>query len=148
MSQPASDVAICHRLHYLQMASEKLVKSYQVLGSDEAPKKSHAGLIMFLKTLQSNPSIRKRLGFGDKHLQFRNYIGQLMPVAKAIEQLAPSLGDESDVNAEYPWLSLDGMVVYPASYGFKNFQIFQVARFVAFLERLVASFPCSFNLLQ
>ncbi len=142
ISLPTSKVAFCHRLHYLQMASEKLVKSYLSLGFNQAPKKSHAGLSIFLKTLQSNPNIRNRLGFADRHSQFSSHIRQLVPVAQAIERLAPCLANENDVNAEYPWRSVDGTVVYPANYGFKNFQLTDLARFVAFLERLIKELPC------
>jgi hypothetical protein len=140
-SRQSSPVAICHRLHYIQMASEKLVKSFLTLGSDEVPKKTHSGLLLFLRTLRSNPFVRSRLGFSDKHQKFDAYLKGLQPVAEAIDLLAPALGTKNGVNAEYPWSTSSGPIQYPANYAFRHISLTEIVRFADFIERLLKIYP-------
>jgi hypothetical protein len=54
---------LCHRLHYLQMATEKLAKGFQ---SDPAtnnrPIRSHAAFVRFMQLAKSRPELRSRYG--------------------------------------------------------------------------------------
>lgn len=52
----------CHRLHYLQMCTEKLGKAY-FYGSKPPPGKVHTGFVKFLKHLSAKKNIWKALGF-------------------------------------------------------------------------------------
>src|SRR5258708_6753972 len=50
LNQFSGSVHQCHRLHYLQMATEKLSKAY-LWRSGKSPPRSHVGFVRFLKAL-------------------------------------------------------------------------------------------------
>ena len=48
---------ICHQLHYLQMATEKLAKSFFCDQTLEPPRKTHYGFVRLLRMLKTRPDI-------------------------------------------------------------------------------------------
>lgn len=136
-STPNSEVAYCHRLHFLQMATEKLAKSFLIGSASESPKKTHLALVRFLRVLSGNPDIRERLKFGNNPKQFKAYIDRLIPLAARIEALAPIGGDLERLNPEYPWLGGQNEVICPADHDFHEFAQTDVVRFATFIDQLL-----------
>jgi len=132
-----SDVAICHRLHVLQMATEKLAKSFLSAAAAEPPKKTHLALVRFLRVLSSNPDIRDRFTFGNNPKQFKAYIDSLIPFAEQIEALAPVGGDIERLNPEYPWLNGRLEIMCPADYSFPEFTKSVLVRLARFIDRFL-----------
>src|ERR1700733_11626935 len=70
-----------HRLHYLQMVTEKLAKAFQASPTDtEAPTASHIAFVRFLQTLKGRPDIREQLGYKDRKV-FQAFINSLLDLA-------------------------------------------------------------------
>ncbi len=96
-------VPLCHRLHYLQMASEKLAKSFLCKGRRTPYERTHYAFVRFLKSTTRSPNIRRKLGYGGKNCPaYDTYIKSLLNVAKQIEDLAPVGGNYDKLNPEYP----------------------------------------------
>jgi hypothetical protein len=96
----------CHQLHYLQMITEKLGKAY-FWRTGRPPRMSHASLVRFLQALENRSTdertrIAHLFGFGRAH-DFGNWMPTIMPLAHALERLAPDLAGYDGPNAEYPW---------------------------------------------
>lgn len=118
---------LCHALHYLQMAVEKLAKGIATPpGSMEAPPLTHLGAVALLQTLKKGGPrtavFHRDLSMGNA--QRGAYLDSLLPLLQSLEDIAPAIANSrSGVNAEYPWLSPpstdDGpRVVAPIDYGF------------------------------
>jgi hypothetical protein len=116
------DVEYCHRLHYLQMVTEKLAKA--MLTSPEsatAAPTSHTMFVRMLQVLKTRPEIRRRLGYRDAGV-FKAYIDSLLDLAARIERLAPDLAGLTRANPEYPWeVPATHQVVAPTEYAFPEF---------------------------
>lgn len=115
-------VEYCHRLHYLQMVSEKLAKAMLTPPASTSPAPtSHAAFVRMLRTLKTRPDIRRRLGYRDT-TSFGRYINSLLELAERIEGLAPDQGGLTKPNPEYPWEDLGtGQIRAPAEYRFPEF---------------------------
>ena len=87
---------VCHRLHYLQMATEKLAKAYFTT----LPKK-HLGLMKLLAALATNARAVTPLGFASL-ADLDAWVTSVAAVGDAVERLAPALAGAGP-NAEYPW---------------------------------------------
>lgn len=111
---------LCHRLHYLQMATEKLAKAYQCDKNNSHPPKTHLALLKMLRTIKGNPNIRRLFGFENQKMAYIAYINKLMPIANQIESLAPIGGDFDKLNPEYPWKNPIGRVNCPAEYKYSE----------------------------
>lgn len=112
---------LCQRLHYLQMASEKLAKAFlPSLKSSARPARVHSVFVKFLRTSKSFRQIRSASGIRDDR-QFRAYIAGLLSTAHELENLAP-VGDVDKPNPEYPWES-SGQVISPLDYPFGSLQL-------------------------
>ncbi len=118
----ANGYALCHQLHYLQMATEKLAKGFQCpIGGGPYPK-THFAFVKFLQQIKQQPRIYySRLQFKSKN-QFSSHTQSLAPIADLIEKLAPAGGDYDKVNPEYPWADGANNVYCPVSYGFPEFR--------------------------
>lgn len=134
-----SRLPLCHRLHYLQMASEKLAKAFLSPSNGEPPQKGHLRLVTLLKVIKGRPEIRRNFGFATDYYAFCSYVDSLTPFARQIELLAPVGTDDRRMNAEYPWLDPTGQVVHPAIYGFPEFPKTELIRFQNFLSSLFRS---------
>jgi hypothetical protein len=108
----------CHALHYLQMTCEKLGKAFLITGgalSPEQAKNSHAAFKRFLQVASRNPALQRLLEMNSS--QFRAHIKKMLPLAEAVERLAPALAQEGP-NVEYPWQSPDRKIHAPARHDF------------------------------
>lgn len=111
-------IPLCHKLHYLQMTTEKLAKGFLTDPlSNTPPPKVHDAFTEFVRrTAGSHPKL---------YLNFKghrkSYIASLLPLAMEIENLAPTK-DKPGPNPEYPWESNQG-VVCPAEYDFPTIRL-------------------------
>ncbi len=95
-------MAVCHRLHYLQMCTEKLGKAY-FYARKPLPGRVHTGFVKFLRDLSTKKGIWKVLGFGRQE-DFESYIKSKQDLARQVENLAPTKTCAGDgPNPEYPW---------------------------------------------
>ena len=129
---------MCQKLHYLQMATEKLAKAFLSSPSDKPPN-VHKAIVRFLQTCKSRPEIRRQLGFDNQHEAFRLYIDSILDLAGRIEDLAP-VGGQERLNPEYPWLDGAGSVIAPASYGFSEFGQQELLKFQNLTDSLFRIF--------
>lgn len=101
----------CHRLHYLQMACEKIAKAYRLRDTHSfSPDDlySHVVFSRFIMNFLKAPNLKWRYRSQDaKRRQIERYAHTL---SEGIERLAPAVArDLSPANAEYPWV--DGTTV-------------------------------------
>lgn len=109
----------CHRLHYLQMACEKIAKAYRLrdtrsFGEDNLY--SHVAFSRFISEFLKAKALRERYRSQDaKRRHMERYARGL---AASIERLAPAVDRErTPANTEYPWI--DGAAVFvPIEYRF------------------------------
>lgn len=107
----------CHALHYLQMATEKLSKSFLCRRSGRNPPKlTHYSLVTFLNVSRSQRVWREKLGYEHNPRAYGYYIDSLLPVAAQIERLVPE--GNSRINTEYPWIKENGDVDCPCTCDF------------------------------
>lgn len=133
----------CHRLHYLQMCTEKLGKAY-FYGTSIPPKRSHKSFVKFLRNLPAKPNVWKALGFGRRH-DLVLFIQKNHDLIRQVEDLAPQLADEGP-NPEYPWPPPPKLPVQaPIHYDFSVWKHLQRSGrgliFQNFLSRLLEIFP-------
>lgn len=111
----------CHRLHYLQMLTEKLAKA-RLCGPDFPPPPTHGAFVRMLQIIKARPDIRRRLGFRSAKT-FSRYIDSLLSLAARIEALAPAIAGADSPNAEYPWRDVaTAEVISPARFDFVAFR--------------------------
>lgn len=129
-----SDVALCHQLHYLQMACEKMAKAYRLRDTkaavDELVSK-HSGFSKFVSPFFTAVLKPEYLG---KDEQLTGLLSRARTIAREIEKLAPAM-DRVAVpeNAEYPW-ERDGRVTAPCDYAFPALELLKQAGGRAFLN--------------
>jgi hypothetical protein len=112
---------VCHSLHYLQMACEKLAKAWLTDRHDNPPLPSHTALVRMLQTLKARPEVRRALRFADTNA-YKRYLDSLLELAARVEKLAPVSGGFGQPNPEYPWRdTLTGNVIAPALFDFAAF---------------------------
>jgi len=107
----------CHRLHFLQMASEKLGKAL-LAGGDmplERITHTHAAFVKFIRIARKNHNLQKELGMN--YSQITAHFNRLLPIAHEIEMLAPTLAHDGP-NPEYPWFDNSGHILVPIDYSF------------------------------
>jgi hypothetical protein len=131
------NLPVSHSLHYLQMTSEKIAKSFQC-EANERPKLKHSVVKKFVVSLKTTPAVRNYLGYKDKNEAFSNFIRTMSSVADRIEKLAPSGQDVSAPNSEYPWQSRENPleVVAPVDYSFKEYMI-EYNKYEKFIEKML-----------
>ena len=132
LKQASSDLAVfdtiikhplCQRLHYLQMATEKLAKAYLSPPGGERPLPTHKAFVRFLQVCRADRRIRQACGMaGD---QFRAHVSSLLEIADRVQDLAPA-GDMEKPNPEYPWQDgKNGPIIAPVDYAFMRHQLDQ-----------------------
>ncbi|MCX5672129.1 MAG: hypothetical protein NTU94_12495 [Planctomycetota bacterium] len=121
--QPVDAVPKCHRLQFLQMACEKLVKAHLLDIGTYTPDR----LRIHTVTAKHLPPIMNEY--------YRRQTGRSMPphlyqrvgrMAREIELLAPAADDDGrqPANCEYPWPNVAGNQVYvPAEYAFRSLDL-------------------------
>ncbi|MBM3300983.1 MAG: hypothetical protein FJY85_13635 [Deltaproteobacteria bacterium] len=127
---------LCHKLHYLQMATEKLAKGFLCDPKSPPPKKSHFEFVRFLKVSKGRPDLRSKLGYERNYRAYASYVDSLLPLAEKIEDLAPVGSDFRKVNPEYPWIDDRGGVRCPALYDFAEFGITELAKIQPLISSL------------
>lgn len=137
-----SGVEQCHRLHYLQMVTEKLAKGLLTeAGAPNPPPPTHQAFVRALQIVKNRPDIRHRLGFVDT-ASYVAFVNSLLPLAVRIEALAPSAAGLTRPNPEYPWRDpMTNAVVVPADHPFRDFdprhpQMRKLARLIELLAAL------------
>lgn len=129
----SQSAATCHRLHYLQMSTEKLAKGFQSdPTTNSRPIRSHKAFVRFMQLAKSRPELRNR--YGRSSDQFAAMIDSLLPLARRIEELAPA-GDQDAPNPEYPWED-GGVIRVPVESAFADidFTSPQMLKLLRFLE--------------
>ncbi len=119
----ASDLAVCHQLHYLQMACEKLAKAYRLRDTaspvDEIVS-HHTGFVKFVGAFLTGIGKDE---YRDKDAQLTAVIKAARAFAREIEKLAPAIDRiASPENAEYPW-ERGEQIVAPRDYSFPNLDL-------------------------
>jgi hypothetical protein len=115
-------VEYSHRLHYLQMVTEKLAKGFMADPSDpQPPNPTHGAFVRLLQTIKGRPEIRRSLGYQDAQI-FRQFINSLLDLAVRVERLAPGAAGTTAPNPEYPWRDpVTGVVHAPIDFDFAIF---------------------------
>lgn len=108
----------CLSLHCLQMACEKLCKSY-LCSQKVEPRFLQASHAYTTKNLPEM-FLRQRESLGLRSLrQYSTLMKQVRNLAREIELLAPTVDNQRRPdNCEYPWEDGAGNVVVPAEYSF------------------------------
>lgn len=132
------DISMCQKLHYLQMATEKLAKAFLSSPTDKPPN-VHKALVRFLQMSKRRPEIRRQLGFENRHEAFRPYIDSILDLAGRIESLAP-VGGLERLNPEYPWVNGSDSVIAPANYSFPEFGHQELVKFQNLTDSLFRIF--------
>jgi hypothetical protein len=114
----------CDRLHYLQMATEKLGKALLIGGniSLEHLLSSHSAFVKFLHVASNNHNLPAKLELTKG--QVKAYFNKFLPIAREIEILAPALA-QGGPNPEYHWADNSGQVHVPADYEFPLAKLLQ-----------------------
>jgi hypothetical protein len=130
-------VDVCQKLHYLQMAAEKISKAY--LASEEAPPpRVHNTFLGFVRReARFNTAIMAECGFRSKQ-RYGEYLRGLEPMAGELDALAPAV-DPPPHNPEYPWWSPSGPLA-PVDFSFPNTPLNTPAtnKLLRFLEACLA----------
>jgi hypothetical protein len=133
----------CHRLHFLQMAAEKVCKAFltRANGHDNV-RKSHAYIARVLPIIARN----FYTAVNNNNQIPRWEISQIRRLAHEIEVLAPACddGDARRDNTEYPWEDGKGEVQVPCEYNFPN--INDESRSIIRLIRLIRAASESYSL--
>ncbi len=104
------DLPVCHKLHYLQMAAEKLAKAYELTQiktekslNDLTKRHTGAPIGKFVKSYfkqRRGPALEK----AGKSDQLQTIAAKLEGLANEIEKHQPAVDKEkSPQNVEYPW---------------------------------------------
>lgn len=131
------EIPLCHRLHFLQMATEKLSKGFLSPPNGDQPPRIHNMLVRFLRTLRDRSDYRNQLGYRNQAAAFRSMIDGLMTVADQIESLAPAVDDAArPANCEYP-CQANGRIVTPVSHSFAEIDQLALRRFDRLIRELI-----------
>lgn len=129
-----ADVAPCHKLHFLQMACEKLAKAHRLRDTDSPVDEllsRHTGFAKFVSAF-----CKLMLGeqYRGKDAQLAAVIKASRTLAREIEKLAPAIDRHvSPENAEYPW-ERDEEVIAPCEYTFPSLDLLGAAGGRTFLK--------------
>jgi hypothetical protein len=125
----------CHALHFLQMACEKLCKSYLLTkgSKPEEIRHSHAYISKILPTILRG-WLTKSTTVGNKDRSI--ILAKGGEFAREIELLAPAVkaGGRRDDNCEYPWDDQQKHLHIPAEEDFRNLQFLDKSFGTTFLK--------------
>ena len=139
------DAEECHRLHFLQMACEKIAKAYRLRDTPNFPEEklySHVFFSNFILSLLTSPQIKIR--YRSKNAKLQQMVRDGQRLSRQIEKLAPAVDrEQTPANVEYPWI--DGHSVFiPCLYGYTNFSLLTTPGGLEFL-RLVKTAITDFS---
>ncbi len=112
-----TDAAKCHRVHYLQMAAEKVCKAFLIVQNGRgAIDNSHALIERSLPAIAR--AYLRQTSKSSQNLQ----VSRIRQTAREIELLAPALGQNEGRldNCEYPRQDLTLGIRTPSLYPFPN----------------------------
>ncbi len=143
-------IEICHPLHFLQMALEKLSKAAEY-SSFGTVTKSHF-VISRLPVMLMRRELAAKLGFKNNNDSYFTFLRRSTRFFNAIESLSPavaSLGQDMP-NVEYPWeLPSGNSWQTPCKYNFPAFSSLndrsEAGRTLRFLKMLFERFEEIFN---
>ncbi|MBV9849685.1 MAG: hypothetical protein JO250_08350 [Armatimonadetes bacterium] len=127
-------VPLCHCLHYLQMATEKLAKGFLTQPGGARYRRTHDAFVNFLIIAKGSPDLQKACGFTQRRV-FAAYLDSLRDLAQDVENLSPEGNDHP--NPEYPWEQA-GVVISPLAYPFSNLDLYQQSPKMAKLLKFIA----------
>lgn len=132
----ASNVPLCQRLHYLQMATEKMAKGFLTPPGAGPYPKTHDAFVRFVRAARSRQYIRDACGF-TRSEAFSAYLDSLLPLAREIENLSPE--GEEHPNPEYPW-EVNGAIYSPLRHPFAalDFRNVGMTRMMQFIENCLS----------
>ena len=145
MLEKTPNVPLCHRLHYLQMMTEKLAKGFKTKTTDGEYAHTHVAFVPFLKIAKSRPEIMQACGIKTRE-QFSAYLDGLNSLAATVQGLAPAESNRANigVNPEYPWETPEGIVA-PIEFGFpeidlntKNAKLNKLMTFIGYCVEIAA----------
>lgn len=140
-----ADIPDCHALQSLQMAGEKLGKALRMAAQAQgAAQYSHAAIVKALRLVRNRRSAAAALSGGNRE-RLRFAVDSCLALANDLERLTPALAHGP--NLEYPWLRGVEWIA-PADFAFEvagRLRSSDGARYVAFLERLIARFDAVFG---
>lgn len=118
------DLPVCHQLHYLQMACEKIAKAYRCRDKSvnlEELLKRHVGFAKFIGSFLASPSMKE--AYRGRAAQLREVARLTRALSREIEKLAPAVDrTASPENAEYPWDSGEE-VISPCQYSYPRLSL-------------------------
>jgi len=122
----ALNIDQCHRLHYLQMALEKIAKAYEFRDRETSEDKlrgSHVAFSKFIGAYLASPRVKEE--YRGRDAQLTRFTQSARNLAREIEKLAPAVDrKQSPQNAEYPW-EWDDKVEVPCHYKYPNLSSLQ-----------------------
>jgi hypothetical protein len=141
MDPEDTPLPVSHRLHYLQMACEKLAKAYRLRDTgaqvDEITE-HHTGFAKFIASYLSSPAFKPK--YEKKSAQLASIIKVMRAMATTVERLAPARDRKTyPSNAEYPWEDAS-KVIAPCDYGFRDLDLNGVPQGRNFLKLLEGAF--------
>ncbi len=101
------DVEECHRLHFLQMACEKIAKAYRLRDTESFAEDDLYSHVVFSKFILGFLKARHlREYYHSREAKRRHIERYARGLAVGVERLAPAVDRErTPENAEYPWVS-------------------------------------------
>lgn len=133
LSDPSCPVRLrlCHQLHFLQMACEKLAKANFLLSGStiEEMEKSHVFVAKGLHQIIE----KQLLDEGKPPSLIRGIKQSCRHIGREIDALSPS-GKRAD-NCEYPWPAPDGVKV-PCEWPFDSLRLLETPHGVGILKRI------------
>jgi hypothetical protein len=128
-------IPICHELHYLQMACEKIAKAYRcrdTAANLEELLARHVGFSKFMGSFLASPCLKE--AYKGRDAQRREVAKLARALAREIEKLAPAIDRvASPENAEYPWQSGENIVA-PCQYDYPQLSLLMTAGGRTFLK--------------
>jgi hypothetical protein len=135
------DLPLCHALHYLQMACEKLAKAYRLRDTSCAIDKvtsKHTGFEKFINAFLRSPALIAE--YKGRLARHQAVCASAKKFARAIEKLAPANDKAtSPENAEYPW-ERGGKVLTPCEYAYPALSFLKAEGGRAFLNLITRAF--------
>jgi hypothetical protein len=137
---------VCHRLHYLQMSTEKLAKVY-LWRHGHFPGFGHHKFAPFLRDLDFSRTadFHRMFGYKDPR-RFNSQKTAILDLATRIQELAPAHGNTGP-NPEYPWPP-DMPTTSPLVHPFVEWQDWSDSvtrrRLRYFVENLLQNYPALF----
>lgn len=137
--QPDASVEVCHKLQFLQMACEKLVKAHLCgEGTDPAAlQTSHAYVAGTLPVILRQTALALRF----TGAQAKWVLRHARHLAREIEVLAPAVkrGGQRPDNCEYPWEADAGELHVPLDWSFVPAQLLVIPAGRSFLKLVRAA---------